>query len=127
VRDLNRHYRGTPALYEVDDDARGFWWLEPNDAERNIVAFCRAGEDPAADVLACVMNLSPVPREGYRLGLPRAGRWREVLNTDAQAYGGTGVGNLGGVEAQAVGWGGQPFSAELTLPPLAALWLVPER
>jgi 1,4-alpha-glucan branching enzyme len=127
VRDLNHRYRETPALYEVDDDARGFWWLEPNDAERNIVAFCRAGKDPATDVLACVMNLAPVPREGYRLGLPRAGRWREVLNTDAQAYGGSAMGNFGGVEAEPVGWGGQPFSAELTLPPLAALWLVPER
>jgi 1,4-alpha-glucan branching enzyme len=126
VRDLNRVYRATPALYEVDDDARGFWWLEPNDAENNVVAFCRAGEDPVADVVACVLNLSPVPREGYRVGLPRAGRWREVLNTDAQAYGGSGVGNLGGVEADGVGWGGQPFSAQITLPPLGAVWLVPE-
>ncbi|MEA2254298.1 MAG: 1,4-alpha-glucan branching enzyme [Solirubrobacteraceae bacterium] len=127
VRDLNHVYRDTPALWEVDFDSSGFWWLEPNDAENNIVAFCRAGADPARDVIACVMNLSPVPRTGYRLGLPQAGPWREALNTDAAAYGGTNTGNLGGVEAEGVGWHGQPFSAEVTLPPLSVLWLVPER
>jgi 1,4-alpha-glucan branching enzyme len=127
VRDLNRVYRERPALWEIDEDSRGFWWLEPNDAENNVVAFCRAGEDPATDVVACVCNLSPVPRERYRLGLPQAGRWVEVLNTDASVYGGGNVGNLGGVQADAQGWHGQPFSAEVTIPPLAVLWLVPER
>jgi 1,4-alpha-glucan branching enzyme len=127
VRDLNHVYRDTPALWEVDSDARGFWWLEPNDAEANIVAFCRGGEDAAADVLACVCNLSPVPRHGYRLGLPQPGRWREALNTDAGTYGGTNTGNLGGVSAEPVAWHGQPYSAEITLPPLSVLWLVPER
>jgi 1,4-alpha-glucan branching enzyme len=127
VRDLNRVYRERPALWQVDDDSRGFWWLEPNDAANNVVAFCRAGEDPATDVVACVCNLSPVPRSGYRLGLPQSGRWSELVNTDAQVYGGTNTGNLGGVDADAVGWHGQPFSAELTLPPLSVLWLVPER
>jgi 1,4-alpha-glucan branching enzyme len=127
VRDLNRVYRDTPALWEVDEDPRGFWWLEPNDAEANVVAFCRGGEDAAADVVACVCNLSPVPRDGYRLGLPQPGRWREALNTDADAYGGSNNGNLGGVEAEAVGWHGQPYSATITLPPLSVLWLVPER
>jgi 1,4-alpha-glucan branching enzyme len=92
-----------------------------------VVAFCRAGEDPAADVVACVCNFSPVPRSGYRLGLPQSGRWRELVNTDAEAYGGTNTGNMGGVEADAAGWHGQPFSAELTLPPLSVLWLVPDR
>ena len=66
------------------------------------------------------------PRHGYRMGLPRSGRWREAINTDAEAYGGSGVGNMGGVEAEPVPWHGQAFSAELTLPPLAVLWLLPE-
>jgi 1,4-alpha-glucan branching enzyme len=127
VRDLNRVYRERPALWQIDDDSRGFWWLEPNDAENNVVAFCRAGEDPVRDVVAVVCNLSPVPRERYRLGLPQSGRWAEALNTDASAYGGANIGNLGGVEAQALGWHGQPFSAEVTLPPLSVVWLVPER
>jgi 1,4-alpha-glucan branching enzyme len=126
VRDLNARYRRTPALWEVDFDPRGFWWLEPNDAESNVVAFCRAGEDTVGDVLACVCNLSPIPREGYRLGLPQPGRWVEALNTDSSFYGGTNTGNLGGVEAGPAGWHGQPFSAELTLPPLSVLWLVRE-
>ncbi len=127
VRDLNHVYRATPALWEVDDDARGFWWLEANDAENCVVAFCRGGEDPAEDVLACVCNLTPAPREGYRVGLPRGGRWTEVLNTDASNYGGTNTGNMGGVEAEAVAWRGQPCSALVTLPPLSVLWFVPEK
>jgi 1,4-alpha-glucan branching enzyme len=127
VRDLNRVYRDTPALWEVDFDPAGFWWLEANEADANIVAFARAGEDPVADVLVCVANLSPVPREGYRLGLPRAGRWAEVLNSDASAYGGANTGNLGGVDAEPIGWHSQPFSAPVTLPPLGVLWLVPDR
>ena len=73
-----------------------------------------------------IANLSPVPREDYRLGLPRSGRWREALNTDSSYYGGSDVGNLGGVQPEPIPWHDQPFSAEVTLPPLAALWLVPE-
>jgi 1,4-alpha-glucan branching enzyme len=126
VRDVNRRYRATPALWEVDFDPRGFWWLEPNDADRNVVAFARGGEDAAEDVLVCVANLSPTPREGYRVGLPRSGRWIEALNTDSTFYGGSDVGNLGGVLAEAVPWHDQPCSAEVTLPPLGVLWLVPE-
>jgi 1,4-alpha-glucan branching enzyme len=125
VRDLNRTYVATPALWEVDFDSAGFWWLEPNAAADNVVAFARASRG-ASDVLACVANLSPTPRSNYRIGLPRAGRWVEVLNTDAEPYGGTNLGNLGGVEAQPIPWGEQLFSAEFTLPPLGVLWLVPE-
>jgi 1,4-alpha-glucan branching enzyme len=73
-----------------------------------------------------VANLSPTPRTGYRLGLPRSGRWREALNTDSTFYGGSDVGNLGAVEAEPIPWHGQPVSAEITLPPLASVWLVPE-
>ena len=125
VRDLNRLYRDEPALYERDFDPAGFWWLEPNDAANNVIAFAR--RDASGDrVVVFVANLSPVPRHGYRLGLPRSGRWREALNTDSTFYGGSDVGNLGGVVAERKPWGGQPFSAEVTLPPLGAVWLVPD-
>jgi 1,4-alpha-glucan branching enzyme len=126
VRDLNRLYRETPALWEVDFDPRGFYWIEPNDADRNVVVFARAGADPAQDVAVCAMNLSPVPRHGYRIGLPTPGRWREALNTDAEHYGGSNVGNYGAVLAEDMGWMSQPYSAELTLPPLGVVWLVPD-
>jgi 1,4-alpha-glucan branching enzyme len=125
VRELNRVYRETPALWEVDFSHEGFQWLEANDAQDNVVAFARLpadGERP----LVFVCNLSPVPRPGYRVGMPRAGRWVEAVNTDSAYYGGTDVGNLGGVDAEGVPWHDQPFSAEITLPPLGAIWLVPE-
>jgi 1,4-alpha-glucan branching enzyme len=77
-------------------------------------------------VLVCLCNLSPVPRDRYRVGLPRSGRWREAVNTDSATYGGSNVGNMGGVEAEAVPWHEQPFSAELTVGPLSVLWLAPE-
>jgi 1,4-alpha-glucan branching enzyme len=125
VRDLNRIYRGEPALWELDFDGSGFWWLEANDSQQSVVAFARASKE-ARDLVATVANLSPVPRERYRIGLPRSGRWVEALNTDSQHYGGSNVGNWGAIEAEAVPYNGQPFSAEFTLPPLAVLWLVPE-
>jgi 1,4-alpha-glucan branching enzyme len=124
VRDLNRVYRAEPALYELDFEPGGFRWLEANDAQHNIVAFLRlsAGRERS---LACVCNFSPVPREQFRLGLPHGGFWREAVNTDASVYGGSDVGNGGGVEAEAVPWQDLPWSAKLTLPPLGVLWLVP--
>jgi 1,4-alpha-glucan branching enzyme len=125
VRDLNRIYKDEPALWEVDSDPSGFWWLEPNDADNNVVAFARQSRD-AERVVVFVANLSPVPRGPYRLGLPRAGRWRELLNTDSTFYGGSDVGNLGEIEPEPIPWHGQNFSAEITLPPLAAVWLVPD-
>jgi 1,4-alpha-glucan branching enzyme len=125
VRDLNRLYREEPALWELDSDPSGFWWIEPNDADANVVAFARQSRD-GERVVVFVANLSPVPREAYRLGLPRACRWREAINTDSTFYGGSDLGNLGGVQPEPIPWHGQPVSAELTLPPLAAVWLVPE-
>jgi 1,4-alpha-glucan branching enzyme len=125
VRDLNNAYRAHPALYEVDFDPSGFRWLEANDSTNNVVAFARLdakGEQP----VVCVLNLSPVARYDYRVGMPLCCRWKELLNTDSDYYGGSGVGNLGGVEAEAVPWHDQPFSAFVTLPPLAAVWFVPE-
>ena len=125
IRDLNHTYRSQPALYEVDFDPRGFRWLEANDAANNVLAFARV-DDRGENPVVCVLNLSPVPRYEYRVGMPKCCRWRELLNTDSAFYGGSGVGNLGGVEAEPVPWHDQPFSAQLTLPPLGAVWLVPE-
>ncbi len=124
VRDLNRVYRETPALWEVDFEPAGFRWLEPNDAANNVFAFVRFGAG-GRKPLVCVLNLSPVPREAYRVGLPTGGSWREVLNSDAARYGGSGAGNPAAVAAEATPWHDQPFSALVTLPPLAGIWLQP--
>ena len=110
---------------EIDFGPAGFRWLEPNDAAANVLAFARIGRDPDRQ-LVCVFNLSPVPRYGYRVGMPICCSWREVLNTDSTFYGGSGVGNLGAVQAEERPWHDQPYSAEVTLPPLGAVWLVPE-
>jgi 1,4-alpha-glucan branching enzyme len=135
VRDLNAVYRRIPALWSRDSTPDGFGWIDAADAQDNVLSFLRfapdegAAEDPAAGpgaVIACIANFSAMPHHGYRIGLPRAGRWREVLNTDAGVYGGSGVGNLGAVEAVGEPWHGRPASARLTLPPLGVLWLVPE-
>ena len=125
VRDLNHAYKAEPALWELDFDHTGFWWIEANDADSNVFAFARKSADDER-VIVFVANLSPIPRERYRLGLPRSGRWREVVNTDSGFYGGSDVGNLGGIEAGPIAWQSQPFSAEITLPPLGTLWLVPD-
>jgi 1,4-alpha-glucan branching enzyme len=125
VRDLNHAYRDEPALWEVDFSPEGFYWIEPNDSDANVVVFARTSKQHER-VLICALNLSPVTRGPYRIGLPRSGRWKELINTDAGQYGGSGVGNMGSVEAEPIPWHGQPFSAEVTLPPLAGLWLVPE-
>jgi 1,4-alpha-glucan branching enzyme len=125
VRDLNHVYRDAKALWDVDFEPSGFAWLEPNDAENNVVSFLRRSQN-GKDVLVAACNLSPVPRYGYRMGLPHGGRWREAVNSDAEVYGGSGVGNMGGVDAEPSPWHGQPFSAEMTLPPLSVVWFVPD-
>ena len=121
VKDLNATYKGLPSLWSLDTDASGFAWIDANDADGNVFSFLRRGADGSA--LACVSNFSGGPHEGYRIGLPWAGEWREVLNTDAEAYHGSGVGNLGTVTAEAESWHGQPASAVLRVPPLATVWL----
>jgi 1,4-alpha-glucan branching enzyme len=121
VRDMNRLYRDEAALHQLDCDGAGFEWLESNDAEASVLAWLRKGRDGAAPVLV-ICNFTPAPRQGYRLGLPAGGRWREILNTDAGAYGGSGMGNLGLVEAEEVASHGRPFSAVITVPPLATVW-----
>jgi 1,4-alpha-glucan branching enzyme len=124
VRDLNAIYRDEPALWEVDFSHEGFQWLEPNDALNNVFAFLRRSRN-AERQLACIANLSPVPREGYRVGLPCGGEWREVLNTDSTYYAGGGIGNMGAIRSVERGFNDQPYSAALTLPPLSVLWLRP--
>ena len=129
MKDLNRVYRAHPALWELDSVAEGFAWIDANDAAGNTFSFLRfgsAGPDGRRQAVASIVNFSGGPRHDYRLGLPHAGRWNEILNTDAEQYGGSGVGNLGSVEAEAVPWHGQPYSALLTLPPLGGLWLEPD-
>ena len=125
VRDLNHLYRGEPALWDGDSSPDGFRWLEPNDADANVIAFVRFSRD-AQRMVVCVANNSPMVREGYRLGLPAGGAWRELLNTDSRFYAGTDVGNGGTLAAEPLPWHEQSHSVALTLPPLAVLWLVPE-
>ncbi|MCW3041396.1 MAG: glgB [Solirubrobacterales bacterium] len=125
VRELNRVYRATPALWERDEDASAFRWLEANDTEHNVVAFLREGAAGTAP-LVCVCNLSPVPRTDYRVGFPSPGTWREVLNTDAAAFGGTDAFANGTVRADGQPWHEQPTSAALDLPPLGVVWFSPD-
>jgi 1,4-alpha-glucan branching enzyme len=117
-------YREEPALWEVDGEPEGFRWLDASDAAANVLAFLRLSRD-GQRTLVCVCNLSPVPRPGYRVGLPHPGAWREVVSTDDPRYGGSGIVN-GRVSAESTPWHGQPCSAELTLPPLGVVWLRPE-
>ncbi len=126
VQALNQVYRATPALWEDDANPAGFEWIDANDAEQSVLSFLRRRPDAGdGDAVACLANLTPVPRYGYRVGLPVPGRWRELLNTDAVEWGGGGVGNYGAVDAQEVSWHGHPWSAAVTLPPLGVLWLTP--
>jgi 1,4-alpha-glucan branching enzyme len=121
VEDLNRFYRSEPALYELDCDPAGFEWIDCGDSDASVVSLIRKGKSTATLVLAAC-NFTPVPRQGYRVGAPRGGYWREMLNSDAGEYGGSGLGNHGGVEASAEPHHGRPCSLTLTLPPLAVLF-----
>jgi 1,4-alpha-glucan branching enzyme len=124
VGDLNRTYRDAPAMWLRDNEPEGFAWINANDVSHNVLSFCRYGADPD-DMVVCVANFNALPHENYRLGLPLAGRWREVVNTDAETYGGSGVGNLGEVVAEEPGSDGQPASARIRVPPLGTIWLRP--
>ena len=124
VTDLNRAYAAEPALWQVDFRPEGFQWLVGDAREDNVLAYARFSAD-GSRVLACLVNFSPVVRHHWRVPLPAGGRWREVVNTDAVEYGGSGVGNLGGVDAVDEPLHGRPWSAGVTLPPLAAVWLTP--
>jgi len=119
--DLNRFMRETPALYAHDFDASSFEWVDCNDADQSVLTFLRRAQG-SPDVLVA-LNLTPVPRDGYRVGVPTGGFWRELLNSDAQVYGGSGVGNQGGRHAEEIPAHGRPHSVSLTLPPLGAVFL----
>ena len=124
VRDLNHLSAAEPALYQVDFRWDGFEWIDFRDVDQSIVSFIRKGGEGVAPVIL-VANFTPVPRSGYRVGLPRPGFYTQILNSDALRYGGSGVGNGDGVQADDIPWQGQPYSAALTLPPLAVLYLKP--
>ena len=124
VEDLGRLYGSSPALWAADHDPTGFAWIVASDVDSSVYAWIRSGGD---DLAVVVLNLTPVVRHDYRLGLPRAGRWLEAMNSDSEHYGGSNVGNLGGVVASAEEpWHGQPASAVVSLPPLSGLILRPE-
>ena len=120
VRDLNRLYSETPALWASDADPDGFRWIDANDSSGNVFSFVRT--DNAGSTVACVVNFAGQPHHDYRIGLPTTGRWSEVLNTDAEVYTGSGVGNYGGVVAEDVPSHGMSASATITVPPLGAVW-----
>jgi len=126
VQDLHRVYRAEPSLYELDSRPEGFSWIDCNDHESSVVSFVRRSKDPA-DFTVFILNFTPVVRYGYRLGVPEAGWYREVINTDAEAYGGSNVGNQGGVPTEDIPTHGYEHSVSLTLPPLACVMLKLER
>jgi 1,4-alpha-glucan branching enzyme len=122
VRDLNRLYRAEPALHQVDYQPTGFSWIDCDDAAHSVISLIRRAEMGSEEIVA-VFNFTPVVREGYRMGVPRAGRYRELINTDAEIYGGGNVGNAGGLETEPIAAQGHPQSLVITLPPLAGLIL----
>ncbi len=122
IADLNHLYAAEPALHQVDFDWHGFEWIDANDSDNSVLTFIRRGKN-SEDLIVAVINATPVVREGYRLGVPNPGLYREILNTDAAHYGGSNVGNLGGQQASDQPAQGRPYSLVLTLPPLAAVYL----
>jgi len=120
IRDLNHFYRNEPALYELDFQPEGFEWIDFSNWEESIIIFVRRNKS-TKDIILVVCNFTPVPRYNYRVGVPEGGFWKEALNSDAQVYGGSGHGNLGGAEAAPIPWHGKNYSLSLTLPPLGVL------
>lgn len=123
VADLNRLYRETAALHEMDASPDGFRWIDCHDADQSTLVFYRRARK-SDETVAVALNFTPVPRRGYRIGVPRGGTWTEVLNSDSPEYGGGGIPAGGTLTAEAIPWHGQPFSLEITLPPLASVYLV---
>jgi 1,4-alpha-glucan branching enzyme len=121
VEEMNALYRREPALHEADFDPAGFEWVDCNDAEQSTLTFLRKGRS-TDDVILVVCNFTPVPRPNYRVGVPRGGYWREVLNSDARQYGGSGQGNIGGVDAAPISAHGRPYTLTIVVPPLATVF-----
>jgi 1,4-alpha-glucan branching enzyme len=121
VTDLNGLYKNERALYELDFDPSGFEWIDCNDAQQSTISLLRKGRS-AEDTIVVACNFTPVPRHNYRVGVPSGGLWREILNSDAHDYGGSGQGNFGAVEAEATYFHGRPHSLNISLPPLAAVY-----
>jgi len=124
VRDLNKLYRGEPSLFELDFEHHGFEWIDCHDGANSTVSFLRRGRndfEAPQRLTLFVLNFTPVPRHGYRVAVPEGGRWKEALNSDAAQYGGSGIGNLGGIEADAVPMFDRDWSLEITVPPLACV------
>jgi 1,4-alpha-glucan branching enzyme len=122
ITDLNHLYAAQPALHQVDFEWQGFDWIDANDGDNSVLSFIRRGIDPD-ELVVVIVNATPVIREGYRLGVPQAGHYQEILNTDSASYGGSNVGNLGGVQTMAQPHQGRSHSLQLTLPPLATIFL----
>ena len=125
VRDLNTAYRGNPSLFQLDTGSNGFEWVDYSDSRRSVLCFLRKGRNPA-DMTLFACNFTPVPRHNYRVGVPLDRNWREILNSDAPLYGGSGQGNIGGVAASPLPIHGRPDSLNLTLPPLGVVVFQPE-
>jgi len=124
VKDINHVYRREPSLFEIDFEYTGFEWIDFHDADNSVMSFLRRGSNPD-DILIFVCNFTPVPRFPYRIGVPRSGFYRELINSDSEIYGGGNMGNSGGVLAVDLPWQGRPYSIELTLPGLSVLILKP--
>src|SRR4030042_2511412 len=125
VGGLNRIYRSHPAFYEMDNDPAGFEWIDCNYSDNSVFSLIRNGNQPR-DLVVVVVNLTPVPRHNYRLGVPFSGFWQELVNSDATIYGGSGQGNMGGVEASPIPFHGRPFSLNVVVPPLSLVLFKPE-
>ncbi|MEY2694754.1 MAG: 1,4-alpha-glucan branching protein GlgB [Actinomycetota bacterium] len=121
VSDMNKLYVENPSLWELDHDHAGFQWIDGGNADQNILSFLRF--DAAGNPIAVIVNFAGHPYHNFRIGLPKPGFWKEIMNTDAESYGGSGVGNFGGVQTQEHQSHGRPYSAEITVPPLGSVWL----
>ncbi|MCG2813575.1 MAG: 1,4-alpha-glucan branching enzyme, partial [Thermodesulfovibrionales bacterium] len=126
IRDLNRLYKTEPPLHEVDFDYSGFEWIDFHDTEQSVISFIRKGKR-ADDFLVFVCNFTPAPRYNYRIGVPDAGLYKEILNSDSTKYWGSGIGNAEGVLSEDISWNGKPHSISITLPPLAVVVFKPDR
>lgn len=124
IKDLNRVYQEQPALHEVDFTEAGFEWLDSHNAEESVIAYVRKGKDPG-NMVAVMLNLTPVPRLEHRVGVPGPGWYEEIFNSDSERYAGSNIGNGNGCEAEAIPWNGRDWSIRISLPPLGALMFKP--